>query len=182
MDVVSVSVFHRAFPSSKALETRDLRDLLGGLRRVPAPEGFRLFSAGDAAGPAYLILQGVVRVERKVDHGRTVLLGRLSQGSVVGDMSLIEGAPRVATALMEEEGELLRLDPELFERLRVDAHPAALWLLAEIDANVALRIRGMYERLVRVREDPGLASEPPAVERIDLPWHARLRERLLGHS
>ena len=28
MDVVSVSVFHRAFPSSKALETRDLRDLL----------------------------------------------------------------------------------------------------------------------------------------------------------
>lgn len=180
MDVVSVSAFQRAFPSSKGLESRDLRDLLGGMRLTAAPQGYRLFTAGDAPGPAFLIMQGTVRVERKVDHGRTVLLGRLGRGSVVGDMSLIEGSPRTATALMEEEGELLRLEAELFERLRVEAHPAALWLLSEIDGNVAGRIRDMYDRLVRVREDPSLAAEPAAVERVNLPWHRRLRARLFG--
>ncbi|MCB9796751.1 MAG: cyclic nucleotide-binding domain-containing protein [Alphaproteobacteria bacterium] len=180
MDVVSVSQFHKAFPRAKSLENRDLRDLLGGMRRVAVTEGQQLFADGDPPGPAYLILRGLVRVERKVDQGRTVLLGRLGRGDFVGDMSLIEGAPRIATALMEEEGELLRLEPELFARLRAEAHPAALWLLSEIDHNVALRIREMYDRLSRVRDVPSLAAEPAAVQVDERPWYQRLRDRLVG--
>ncbi|MCB9761441.1 MAG: cyclic nucleotide-binding domain-containing protein [Alphaproteobacteria bacterium] len=175
MDRVTSSTFLKAFPSARGLEPRDLRELLGRMRTYRAVEGERLFAAGDGPGPGFLILEGQVRVERQVEPERTVLLGRLHRGDVVGDMSLVDGRARSASAVVEQELLALCLEVDLFTALRAEAHPAALWLMAEIDRNVAARIRAMYDRITRVREDPTLAAEPAEDEPLDMRWHARLR-------
>lgn len=152
----------RAFPESARLDPRDLGELLAlmGVARVPA--GTALFHAGDPPGPAYLILSGQVRVERALEHGRVVLLGRLGDGDFVGDLGLLDRRNRSASARAETDLWALTLTLEDYQKLRAEGHPAALWLLSEIDHHMARRIRAMYERLARVRAEPALALEPPA--------------------
>lgn len=175
MDRAAVRTLLRAFPSARTLEPKDQRDLLAVLRPVRVPAGQALFRAGDGSGPAYLILSGLVRVERRLESGRVVLLGRLGPGEFLGDMSLIDGGARSASALVEIDTEAMMLDVESWRRMRDEAHPVAMWLMMEVDRNVAGRVRGMYDRLCRLRAEPGLAAEPVGAPPPRRPWYQAWR-------
>lgn len=171
MDRAALRALLRAFPSARALDPRDQRDLMAALRPVRMIAGQTVFRAGDPSGPAFLLLSGAVRVERRLESGRIVLLGRLGPGELLGDMSLIEGGARIATAMVETDVDALELDLASWRRMRDEAHPAALWLLAQVDRNVAGRVRGMYDRLCRLRQEPALAVEPVGVPPSRRHWY-----------
>jgi len=56
-----------------------------------------LFDEGDAGDQAYLINSGEVEVFREI-NGETVVLATLSRGDILGEMSLIDNQPRMASA------------------------------------------------------------------------------------
>ena len=144
------------------------------LIQVQVPPGAVLFVAGEEPDAAYLIVSGEVRVVRDVGGGETVTLARLGRGDVVGDMGLIDGCTRTATAQVAADLTALRLDVSAYRRLKADAHPAAAWLLEEIDRRLALRIHGMFDRIARVREEPALAATAPDGPAREEPWYSRL--------
>lgn len=57
-----------------------------------------VFKEGDEGDCAYVIQTGAVDIVRETDEGK-VTLGRLSAGSIFGELALIDDAPRMATAV-----------------------------------------------------------------------------------
>ncbi|MBM3531562.1 MAG: cyclic nucleotide-binding domain-containing protein [Alphaproteobacteria bacterium] len=89
----------------------------------------RTFVAGDvllregAAGDrAYMIEHGQVEVSKMVD-GRKVILNKLGPGAIVGEMALIDKAPRMATVTAIDKMVALVIDQRVFDKVLADAPP-----------------------------------------------------------
>jgi CRP-like cAMP-binding protein len=74
------------------------------------PAGFPIFRAGDPATALYLIENGSVRLAVTSSGGKTVEVATLGSGSHFGEMALIDGAKRSATAETLEPTSMLRFD------------------------------------------------------------------------
>ncbi|BAE51897.1 EAL domain-containing protein [Paramagnetospirillum magneticum] len=65
-----------------------------------------IFRQGEAAEVAYLIEAGTIRIQQEIG-GETRPLARLGPGEVFGELGVIDGAPRSATALAETPARLV---------------------------------------------------------------------------
>jgi CRP/FNR family transcriptional regulator, cyclic AMP receptor protein len=83
------------FASLDDAAARALRDLLE-VRSLPA--GTQLFKAGDAGDAMYLIEDGSVRIFIHDEDGQEVTLAELAGGDFFGEMAIIDGKPRSASA------------------------------------------------------------------------------------
>jgi CRP/FNR family transcriptional regulator, cyclic AMP receptor protein len=102
------------------------------------------FAAGDVilrqgtqCNKMYVVCSGRVRIER---DGQTI--EELSAGDSFGEMSLIDGAPRSATARAETDCEVAPITEKTFLRL---VHETPLFALAMMH-NLADRLRRANER------------------------------------
>ena len=82
---------------------RELRELLE-VRELPA--GAVLFRAGDAGDAMYLIEGGRVRIFILDEDQHEVTLAELARGDFFGEMSIIDGKPRSASAVVGEAARL----------------------------------------------------------------------------
>src|SRR5215211_2251314 len=104
------------------------------LTRVRIERGETLFREGDPGAALYLIESGEVRVlNRQATHE----ICRLGPGEHVGEMSVIDHAPRSATVVARRDTTLWRLAAEDFESFAA-AHSQ---LLERIAASLARRLR-----------------------------------------
>ncbi|MDX2223318.1 MAG: cyclic nucleotide-binding domain-containing protein [Rhodospirillaceae bacterium] len=72
------------------------------------PKGKILFRQGDAGDAAYVVNAGAVGIYREVD-GRKVPLATVRRGELFGEMAVIDGSPRMATAFTLEDSTLMRI-------------------------------------------------------------------------
>ena len=81
-----------------ALNASDAEEILalGHTRRYH--RGATLFTQGDNADRVFIITEGRVKITSHTDEGREVVLGVRGPGDLVGDMSAIDGSPRLASA------------------------------------------------------------------------------------
>jgi CRP/FNR family cyclic AMP-dependent transcriptional regulator len=100
-----------------------------------------LFHEGDPGNAMYFVLSGSVQVYRRTDSGRRQLLARIRAGHVLGEMALVDGGPRSATAKALGETRVAKLSRSDFQSLlRYESHIAAL-ILGRIARMVSLRLR-----------------------------------------
>jgi diguanylate cyclase (GGDEF)-like protein len=66
-------------------------------------QGHVIFNEGDETSEMYIIVQGKVQVFKSAGSQRKILLAELGPGSMIGEMSLISGRPRSATAIVVED-------------------------------------------------------------------------------
>lgn len=102
------------------------------LGRVGAGE--RLFKAGDAGDKMYLVLEGAIAIDVGGQTVETVGLHGL-----VGEMALLDSAPRSATATAVKKGEVAIIDRETFFDLVREEPSFALYVMRIM----ARRIRAM---------------------------------------
>lgn len=109
---VSTDVLERVelFRPIPAAGLRRLADR-GVLRRFGAGE--TLMRQGETSRTMYVITSGRVRVERWLPDERSVTLAELGMGDVVGEMGLLDGAPRSATVTALEDVEALEIHATL---------------------------------------------------------------------
>jgi signal transduction histidine kinase len=86
-----------AVPLFSGLSREDLERLCRDARELDFAHGDRLFGEGDPGGEAYVITSGEIEIIKQ-SVGRDVLLAVRHEGDVIGEMSLLEDAPRMATA------------------------------------------------------------------------------------
>ncbi|HXC26833.1 MAG TPA: cyclic nucleotide-binding domain-containing protein [Stellaceae bacterium] len=96
------------------LPPEDMQQLLPLIRVEYANAGTTLFYAGDAANALYIVARGEIEI-LAADDGR--LLARLDSGQAFGEMALLHGGERTATARVSIDSELLAIAKHDFDHL-----------------------------------------------------------------
>jgi CRP-like cAMP-binding protein len=78
--------------------------------------GDRIFEQGDPGDCLYVVKSGVVEITAKTPEGPTVL-AYLGTGECIGEVALLTGSPRTATARVPERAELMILTKDVFDDL-----------------------------------------------------------------
>jgi CRP-like cAMP-binding protein len=79
-------------------------------------KGQTIFTQSDKGSTMFIIHSGRIRLKRKI-AGQDEDLGILEKGDFFGEMSLLEDLPRTATAIAEEDLELIEIDRKGFLNL-----------------------------------------------------------------
>ncbi len=79
--------------------------------------GSVLFEQGDHSDAAYFIVTGRVMVAERRDDGAEHVVAELGRGEVVGELGLLDGAPRSATVRSVRDTTLARFPTSVFEEL-----------------------------------------------------------------
>src|SRR5512146_1829265 len=96
--------------------------------RIELATGQTLFREGDAATTAFLIERGTLRVTTERD-GAPIVLGDLHAGALIGEMAVLDDAPRAATATALEPCVLMAVDRGQFGERLAAADPVVRGLL-----------------------------------------------------
>lgn len=105
--------------------------------RVRAKKSDQIFAEGDLGNEMFIIQSGKVRIYKNID-GFDQTLTVLEKGDFFGEMSVLEGMPRSASAEAEEDCDLIRINSANF--------------VAMIKSNVEIAIRIMRKLSLRLRE------------------------------
>jgi len=109
-----------------------------------------VFREGDRASAAYILLSGEVVIEKVLADGRQERLATLGHGALFGEVALIDGRPRSATARPHEGAAvLLVLERQDFERIFMANRPFAFKLIDRIVTDLSLRLRQATDQLVQ---------------------------------
>jgi hypothetical protein len=121
--------------------------LLVAARPRRAAVGETIVREDDAGRSLFLIVQGTVRVSTTGVSGEEIKLAALGSGDFFGEVSLLTGKPRTATVTALTEVELLEVDREAVDRLRVK-YPRLDGSLSEFHRRRAERtVEALIERL-----------------------------------
>ena len=120
-----------------ALDAPSLAALEAELERVALPGGATLFREGDDADALYVVLAGCLGVAIRGSKGNEALIARVHADETIGEMALLDGGLRSATAIALRDTELLRLGKAEFERL-AGQHPRSMLALVSL---LARRLR-----------------------------------------
>jgi signal-transduction protein with cAMP-binding, CBS, and nucleotidyltransferase domain len=128
--------------------TPEQRTALAGLSQAKEiARGGVLMHQGDEASSMYVILEGAISISIALPNGEQHEVAISATGDVVGEMSLMTGAPRTATAIAltrlrvleitkEDIADLLKQNPDLFERFSQVLAQRQLELDAAANRNV----------------------------------------------
>src|SRR5512137_2422608 len=119
------------------LTDREGDTILAVMRERTIPRGTTVFHQFDSGGGLYLILAGSVKITRSGRDGREVTVAVLNEGNFFGEMSLLDGQPRSASATALQAARLLVLDREHFQR-HVLAQPR---IVAKLLRELSKRLR-----------------------------------------
>jgi uncharacterized membrane protein len=94
------------------------------------PAGTPIFEAGDAGEAMYIVVSGEVDIFFRNDTGRQVTVETATAGHFFGEISLLDGGPRSASATATKDVEALIVDRGDLDDFLRKCPPAALDLLA----------------------------------------------------
>ncbi|MDX1613916.1 MAG: cyclic nucleotide-binding domain-containing protein, partial [Candidatus Promineifilaceae bacterium] len=99
--------------------------------------GETIFEKNEDGHSLYIIVEGQVRI-----HDGERDLDALHGGDAFGEMSILDPAPRSASATAVEESVLLRLDQQTFRELLTD-HSDVAWRVMQL---LTRRLRNVMDR------------------------------------
>ncbi|HIJ63038.1 MAG TPA: EAL domain-containing protein [Rhodospirillaceae bacterium] len=123
-------------------------------RSIELASGVAIFSEGDAADCAFLVEEGWVEIF-SMQGARRQTLSLVGPGEIFGEMAVIDGSPRSASASVAEDCRLLRIDQEQFNALLGRVEP----FHAELMHKLVARFRHAT-RVFLQGGDPGSFTAP----------------------
>jgi len=173
------------------LTDRESDTILDLMREKTVGKGTVVFHQNDGDGGLYMILSGSVKISRTGRDGRDVTVAVLHEGNFFGEMSLLDGQPRSASATATAGARLLVLDREHFQRYVLTQARIMAKLLRELSKRLRaadqaienLALGSVHDRLVCLighlgRQNP-IRNGAAFIERA--PTHQELAE-MVGSS
>jgi SulP family sulfate permease len=121
------------------LDARELARLRDFLTAVHYPAGSLLCHAGEQADRMWMLLSGSVSIRANETSSRRIVA--LAQGTTIGEMALIEGGVRSASAIADEPVDALLLTKEGFESLMRDEPRLAAAMMNNLAREIVRRLR-----------------------------------------
>lgn len=133
-----------------------------GLRYSP---GMRLFTEGDPGDGVVVVVSGAVQVSCAVPDGPDLVLATVGPGALLGEMALLDPAPRSATAVATEDTVVLHINAQSFTKLVGSNHPATSSILRSIARTACARLRTLESKIDKLLAGEGEEQGPAALQR-----------------
>lgn len=139
----------------KGLDADELREILHACERRTFEPGELLFSEGEPAESMFLVEAGELEVRSRGEADDDVVLAVLGAGSVVGEMSILDGiSVRSASVQTIAEVTAFELTRDVFTKLRAQKSHAAYKLILNLAQILGERRRSTDARVAEVFADP----------------------------
>jgi HEAT repeat protein len=106
----------REIPIFADLSPDDLKLVAESAREEWYPQNTVIFHQGDEGNMMFVIVEGHLHVVRSLD-GKEQVLAERGAGDFVGDMAIIESAPRSASLITHSDVRVLAIDGETFKAI-----------------------------------------------------------------
>ena len=165
----------RILPLFSGLTETEAKGLAASCSFYELEDGEPLFALGDAPDHLYVVRSGRLRLSCRARPGVEVVVGEAGRGDIVGEMAILDPAPRSATATAMGRTEILCLSGSAFARLLNEAHPAARSIVTEIRKDTCGRLRHLDERLDAIFSESTGADRPKGLfDRLQNIWAAMM--------
>jgi signal transduction histidine kinase len=134
----------RQVPFFAELTAEEATELWEASQRVTLAPGEVIIREGDPGDSLYIILSGELEVTKR-DGDREITLAKRQPGEFLGEMSLLEQAPRTASVRAVQRSEMLAVGPDAFRRL-IERRPGTATTILR---TVAGRLRSTEASLVQ---------------------------------
>ena len=118
-------------PLFRGVDAETLARLAADARSVTLGGGDYLFHSGDSADRLFVVRAGRLRVLAETEDGPRIVR-ELGPGDVIGELALLTGSPRSASAQAVRDSELISLEAGRFDALLADDPEFARVLLREL--------------------------------------------------
>ncbi len=129
----------------QAFADEDLNKLASFCEMREMSEGTTVFIENMPGESLFLIKKGTIRISKMFAEGDEKTLVVLGPEDIFGEMAVIDGLPRSATARVAEDAELISLKKKDLERLCRDDAALALKLVSNIVKVFSKRVREANE-------------------------------------
>ncbi len=150
----------RSLPLFASLSEAELQAVLLQCQIALYLERKIIFREGALGDSMMVVLQGEISLRCAAEDGVTVEVATLGQGAVLGEMAVIDPAPRAATAVAASNAVLLIMQKDTLDQLIDTDHPAAPKVLRQVLLLLAGRFRTMEDRIEELF-DARLETLPP---------------------
>lgn len=140
---MTTAEFLATVPIFSSLDFEDLDPLAGKLRRRGYQRGEVVFHQEDPADRMYIIVEGSIRISITSEDGREKDLAVLQPGDCFGEMALLDGSNRSATATAVDATQTLALYREDFMEF-LQEHPQ---VVAQTTSLLTSRLRSVNQML-----------------------------------
>jgi CRP-like cAMP-binding protein len=126
----------RRIPFLSTLPERDLRRVYKIARETDLAAGQAIFTKAEAADHMFIVISGRVKIFTRSASKKRKTFAYLKKGDFFGEMGLLEGLPRSASASAVEPSRLLLLRKADFKRLLISDPKLAYFLLQTVCARL----------------------------------------------
>ena len=131
-----------------SLSAEEQQILTRHLQPVRFAAGECVFRAGSLGDGCYLIGDGEIRLELEGQHvDDEAVLGYLKPGSLLGELALLDGLARSASAYAETDVAAHRLSSAAIDQLCRDAPQIGISILRTLGRDVSLKLRQTTQRM-----------------------------------
>lgn len=173
-------------PFFSGLDEAVLENIGRGLRSRRFRRGEVIFHQGDPGDALFIVMSGAIKISLPSEDGDEAILATLRPGDVFGELALLDGAPRSATASALDPTDTLVLPRDQFRELIATEPAVRDALLAALAAELRrltthveelhfLDITGrLAARLARLATDAGSRQPDGSIELDGAPTQGEL--------
>ena len=142
VDLFQRIVFLKNTSIFREVNTDDLRFVADMLEEEPCFSGDTIFEKNDQGDCMYIVISGEVGIT--LDAARSDYVATMKQGDCFGEMNLIDDLPRSATAVVLDDGLLLKLGKQKLRGLILSYPELGLGMLKAL----SMRLRATTNKII----------------------------------
>ncbi len=120
---------------------------------VQLQRGEFLFVEGDRGTFMGFVVQGVLEVMKKSETGENIVIARLTKGSSIGEMALIDKSTRSATVMAKQATTMVTLTEKGFDILTQKSPVLGVKVVQKIARLLSLNMRRTSSRLADLMQN-----------------------------
>ena len=138
--LISLSLFD-------SFDVDELTLLARHMSYIHLQRGEFLFVEGDKGDFMGFVVQGVLEVLKKSATGENVTIARLTKGSSIGEMALIDKSPRSATVVSRQPTTMITLTSKGFDQLTENSPLTGIKIIQKVARLLSLNMRRTSSKL-----------------------------------
>jgi CRP-like cAMP-binding protein len=136
-----------SLPIFSSFNVEELSVLAKHMSYLHLERGEHLFLEGDVGTFMGFVVSGILEVQKRADTGENIALARLTKGSSIGEMALIDKSPRSATVIARKATTMVTLTEKGFDLLADRHPPLGIKVIRKIARLLSLNMRRTSSKL-----------------------------------